>query len=331
MSGKIIAEVGSVHDGSFGNALKLVELATSVGADCVKFQMHLADSESLLDAPSPYFFSDEGRVEYFNRTSFSEDQWIRLKEHSDNSGIEFLCSPFSIEAVEILERVGVSAYKIPSGEVTNIPMLERVVATGKPIYLSTGMSSWAEIERALEVCSDVEQLVLMQCTSQYPCELESVGINVLAEMNERFGNQVVLGFSDHTTGLVASIAAATVGARIIEKHLTFSRKMYGSDASNATEPEEFGQLVKMLRQTWNLIEHKVDKDDLSPVTKMKEIFEKSIVSARELTAGSKLHFEDLAFKKPGTGISAREYQRVIGRVVKRNLPANQKLSFEDLE
>lgn len=331
MSGKIIAEVGSVHDGSFGNALKLIELAASVGADFVKFQMHLAHCESLPEAPNPEFFSDESRVEYFSRTSFKEDQWIRLKEHSEQNGIEFLCSPFSIEAVDILERVGVSAYKIPSGEVTNIPMLEKVVATRKPIYLSTGMSSWAEIERAIEVCSGAGELVLMQCTSQYPCKLENVGINILEEMNDRFGEGVVLGFSDHTAGLVAPIVAATSGARVIEKHLTFSKKMYGSDASNATEPEEFNQLVKMLRQTWKLVECKVDKDDLTPVAKMKEVFEKSIVTAREIAAGSILRRDDLAFKKPGSGIPAGDFSSVIGRVVKRTLLANQQLSFEDLE
>jgi N-acetylneuraminate synthase len=150
MSVFIIAEIGSVHDGSFGNAKKLIELAKACGADAVKFQTHIAEAETLKDAPNPPYFQDESRYDYFVRTGFSLEQWNALKVHADKIGIEFMSSPFSIEAVELLERVGMKRYKIPSGEVTNTPLLEAVVATGKSVFLSSGMSSWKELDRAVE-------------------------------------------------------------------------------------------------------------------------------------------------------------------------------------
>ena len=134
---KIIAEIGSVHDGSFGNALKLIEAAAAAGADAVKFQTHIAEAESVASAPAPAYFSDEPRLAYFRRTSFTMEQWRRLAEHAAGSGVTFLSSPFSLEAVDLLEELGMAAYKIPSGEVSNIPLLERIAQTGKPVLLSS--------------------------------------------------------------------------------------------------------------------------------------------------------------------------------------------------
>src|SRR5262249_48068314 len=145
----IIAEVGSVHDGSFGNALKLIEVAANCGADLVKFQTHIASAETLPNAPMPHYFNGEPRYEYFERTGFSKHQWRELKTHCEAMAIEFLSSPFSVEAVELLESLGVARYKVPSGEVTNLPLLEEIAATGKPVLMSSGMSSWKELDQAV--------------------------------------------------------------------------------------------------------------------------------------------------------------------------------------
>ncbi|MGQ0663094.1 MAG: N-acetylneuraminate synthase family protein [Pseudomonadota bacterium] len=324
----LIAELGSVHDGSFGNASRLIEAAASCGADAVKFQTHIAAAETLADAPPPPYFQAEPRAAYFRRTAFSLDQWRALKAHAESHKVEFLSSPFSLEAVDLLEEVGVGAYKIPSGEVTNLPLLERIAATGKPVLLSSGMSDWAELDAAVAVLRRGGPLVVLQCSSLYPCPPERVGLNVLGEMRARYG--VAVGFSDHTDGPAAALAAAALGATVIEKHFTFSRLMYGSDAANAMEPADFKRLAEALRDVWAMLGHPVDKDDLGPYRDMKRIFEKSIVTARPIPAGTALTRADLAFKKPGDGISAARWQDVVGRRAARALPADHKLARTDL-
>ena len=215
----LIAEIGSVHDGSFGNACKLIELAGVCGADAVKFQTHIADAETLINAPSPNYFKSESRFDYFKRTSFNKDQWIELKKLSESCGLIFLSSPFSIEAAELLESLNVKVYKIPSGEITNIPLLEKIASFKKPVFLSSGMSNWKELDIAFSIFNDHCELTIMQCSSMYPCPPENIGLNVLQELQQRYGCPV--GFSDHSLGFAAPIAAAALGATVIEKHFTF--------------------------------------------------------------------------------------------------------------
>ncbi len=324
----IIAEIGSVHDGSFGNALKLIEAASRCGADAVKFQTHIPEAETLRDAPSPGYFSAEPRFEYFRRTGFSIDQWQELSVHCEKQGVGFLSSPFSLEAVDLLERVDVAAYKIPSGEVTNLPLLDCVAATGKPVYLSSGMSDWKELDTAVATLRKGGPITVLQCTSAYPCPDERVGLNVLAEMARRWNLPV--GLSDHTNGIAAGIAAAALGASVIEKHFTFSRLMYGSDAANATEPEDFRLFCASVKGVAAMLANPVDKDDLTAYREMKRVFEKSIVTARPVRAGCTLAREDLAFKKPGDGISASRWRELVGRAVTKDMPADYKLSVNDL-
>lgn len=324
----IIAEIGSVHDGSFGNALKLIEAAADCGADAVKFQTHIPEAETLRDAPSPGYFSAEPRFEYFRRTGFTLEQWRDLAAHCDRHDVAFLSSPFSLEAVDLLEAVGVAAYKIPSGEVTNLPLLDRVATTCKPIYLSSGMSDWKELDAAVAALSGGGPLTVLQCSSAYPCPDELVGLNVIREMAQRWNLPV--GLSDHTNGMAAGIAAAALGATVIEKHFTFSRLMYGSDAANATEPEDFRLFCSAIQSVAAMLAHPVDKDDLAPYREMKRIFEKSIVTVHPVMAGAVLKRENIAFKKPGDGISAACWRDVIGRTARRDLPADYKLSNDDL-
>lgn len=327
----LIAEVGSVHDGSFGNACKLIDLAASCGADVVKFQTHIAAEETLCNAPSPAYFNGETRFDYFQRTSFSIAQWQSLMDYALNLGIQLISSPFSIAAISILEYIGVGMYKVPSGEVTNIPLLEKLCDIGKPVILSSGMSCWQELDTAVEIFKGNVDLTVMQCTSAYPCPPHRVGLNIINDIQARYGDWVGVGFSDHTSGIAAGPAAAAVGANVIEKHLTFSRHMYGSDASNALEPQDFTQYSTLVRETWQIVSNPVDKNDLSSLSEMKVVFEKSIVAARPLSQNSILTLADLAFKKPGDGISAFEYQSLIGRQICRDLPANHKFSEDDFK
>jgi N,N'-diacetyllegionaminate synthase len=329
MKQQIIAEIGSVHDGSFGNALKLIEAAATCGADAVKFQTHIAEAETLEDAPSPEYFSAEPRYEYFLRTGFDKDQWRKLKAHATKNGVAFQSSPFSIEAADLLEETGVDAYKIASGEVTNLPLLKKIASTGKPIILSSGMSDWQELDAAVDALAGGGPVAILQCSSVYPCPPEQVGLNCMVEMADRY--KLPVGFSDHTRGIAAAVSAAAMGASIIEKHFAFSRLMYGSDAGNSMEPDEFKFFASAIREAWAIQDNPVDKSDIAIYQGMKSIFEKSIVAACEIKAGTTIEYHHLAFKKPGDGISASEYNNIVGRQATRDLSIHHKFSRTDIE
>ena len=325
----LIAEIGSVHDGSFGNACRLIETAADCGAHAVKFQTHIAEAETLATAPNPAYFQSESRIDYFLRTGFSEIEWRKLFAVARDCNVLFLSSPFSLEAVDLLESLGMEVYKIPSGEVSNLPLIERIAATGKPTLLSSGMSNWEELDLAVAALRVGGQLTIMQCSSRYPCPPELVGLNVLGEMSDRYG--VSVGYSDHTLGLAAPIAAAALGATVIEKHFTFSRLMYGSDAQHSMEPTEFRLLANALREVWTMMASPIDKSSHKCYAEMKHIFEKSIVTTQALPAGKLLERTDLAFKKPGSGIKAKDYQRILGKRLRQDVAANHMLAPDDFE
>lgn len=323
---EIIAEIGSVHDGSFGNALKLIDAAAEAGVDVVKFQTHIAAAETLRSAPAPAYFTSEPRYEYFERTAFSKDQWIAIRKHCEEQGVEFLSSPFSVEAVELLEDIGLKRYKIPSGEVTNIPLLSRIAQTGKPVLLSSGMSSWPELDRAVVALKGCE-LVMMQCSSEYPCANDQVGLNVMGEMKQRY--QVSVGFSDHTLTNYATFAAVALGASVIERHFAFSRLMYGSDARHSLEPNELAECVRGVRAITEMLASPVEKGDAARYRTMKETFEKSLVVTRSVKRGEKISPDLIAVKRPGTGIPASEMSSYVGRTAARDLDPERLLTRED--
>lgn len=326
----MVAEVGSVHDGSMGNATKLIETATACGCDGVKFQTHIAAAESLRNAPVPQYFSDEGRYDYFERTAFTREQWSQLRLHCDKQHIEFISSPFSMEAVELLESIGITRYKVPSGEVTNLPLLEIIAQTRKPVMLSSGMSTWKELDEAVNTILPVHDgITVLQCTSEYPCPYGDVGLNVMLEMRERY--RLSVGLSDHTLTAYASLAAVTLGASAIERHLTFSRLMYGSDARHSLEPNELSDLVKGIRAIETMLSCQVDKDAMAlRLGEMKEIFEKSHVSLVDISKGTIVTEEMVGLKKPGTGIPARRYREVIGRRASRDIARDTVIQEGDL-
>jgi len=329
----IIAEIGNTHEGSVELAKCLVKAAAACGVDAVKFQTHLFEAESLANAPAPAYFTEESRKSYFERTAFRLEQYRELKKFTEvECGVEFLSSPFSLEAVDLLEEVGVRTYKIPSGEVSNLPLLEKVAGTGKRVLLSSGMSGWTELDTAVAAlkAKGAKDVMLMQCTSRYPCPPEESGLNVIPQMKERYGLPV--GYSDHTLGLAIPVAAAALGAVAIEKHFTLSRLMYGSDAKNSLEPDAMRQMVEEIRAVEAALKNPVDKDALAGMlAEMKRTFEKSVVAAVELPAGTILGREHLAFKKPGDGISAREYASLLGRKVRKAVSKNHPFSWGDFE
>ena len=328
---EIIAEVGSVHDGSFGNAKNIIQLAKECGADTVKFQHHIPDHETLVSAPSPAYFKGENRYEYFQRTSFTIDQWVELIQFSREINIGFLISPFSIESVNILSEIGCNEFKVASGEVTNIPLLERISQVSHKVVLSSGMSNWEELDNAVSMLIDKCSITVMQCTSKYPCPLELAGLNIIQEISNRYGSKVNVGFSDHTESLCTGAAAKMMGANTIEKHLTFSKKMYGSDAPFAMEPEDLKLYISLIRDCELMLNSKVDKDDLKHFSDMKSVFQKSIVASEFISEGTRLSTRHLAYKKPGDGIPASAYQDLIGLRVTKNLLKDEKFEWSILK
>jgi N,N'-diacetyllegionaminate synthase len=322
----IIAEAGMNHDGSLGNAIRMAEVAAECGADAVKFQLHDAAAETIRDAPPPPYFTHESRWEYFRRTAFSDEQWRTLKDACDRAGIEFLCSAFSLEALERLDGLGVARHKLGSGEVTNLELVRAAAGTGKPLLLSSGMSSWAELDDAVAAAG--EHVTILQCTSAYPTPPERVGLNLLAELRARYRKPV--GLSDHTLGPYAAFAAAVLGAVAIEKHFTLSKELYGPDARFAAEPHELEELVDGIREIETMLAHPVDKDDVAPFADMKRVFEKSVVTVADVPAGARLERAMLAAKKPGTGIPAARLDEVVGRTARVDLPADTVLTEDAL-
>jgi N-acetylneuraminate synthase len=329
----VVAEVAQAHDGSLGTAHAYIDAVARAGADAVKFQTHIAAAESTPGEPFRVRFSpqDATRYDYWKRLEFAPAQWQSLADHARESGLLFLSTPFSFEAVELLEAVGMPAWKVGSGEVTNLPMLERMAATGRPVLVSSGMASWAELDRAVEtVRKSRAPLAVLQCTTAYPCPAEKVGLNVLAELRDRY--RCPVGLSDHSGTIYASLAAAALGANLLEVHVVFSRDCFGPDVKASVTVSELGQLVEGVRFVERAMAHPLDKEQLAAgMGELKTMFGKSIVAARDLPAGHKLQPADLALKKPGSGIPAARLNEVVGRRLARGVAADSLLAEEDLD
>jgi N-acetylneuraminate synthase len=328
----IIAEVGLAHDGSLGLAHAYVDEAARGGADAVKFQTHIAAAESTPAEPFRVKFSrqDATRYAYWQRMEFTEVQWRGLADHARERGLLFLSSPFSIEAVEMLRRVGMPMWKIASGEVGNRPLIEAVAATGAPVLLSSGMSPLSELDTAAaRVRAAGAELGVMQCTTAYPCPPERIGLNVLGELRERYG--CFVGLSDHSGTIYPGIAAATLGAELLEVHITMSRGMFGPDVPASVTIEELRQLVDGVRFVERMLASPIDKNAIAAeMAPLRAIFTKSIVAREPLPAGTVLSDRHLAAKKPGTGIPSERLPEVIGRTLVREVAEDELIREEDL-
>lgn len=329
----IVGEVAQAHDGSLGMAHAFIDAIANAGADAVKFQTHIAAAESTQAEPWRIKFSqqDATRYEYWKRMEFTEEQWCGLKRHADERGLKFLSSPFSVEAVDLLARVGVFDWKIASGELSNTPLFERIFETNLPIILSSGMNSLSEIDLAVARVKDKGlPLTVLQCTSLYPCPPEKIGINMIPFFRERYGCAV--GLSDHSGTIYPGLASAMLGVEMLEVHVTLSREMFGPDVSSSVTTNELQQLVGGVRFIEKMRANPISKDDIAEeMGPLRELFTKSVVARTDLSAGTVLRKEFLTAKKPGTGIPANKLESLIGLKLKRAIRANELFSEEDLE
>ena len=329
----LIAEVAQAHDGSLGIAHSFIDAVADAGGDAIKFQTHIAAAESTRDEPfcTAFSYEDDSRYSYWQRMEFSSSEWAGLLQHASERGIIFLSSVFSIEAAEMMDRVGLPAWKIGSGEVNNTSLLSYLTGSKKPILLSTGMSGWAEITSAVELIRNAgSPLAVLQCTSRYPTDLAEVGLNVVEELRERFG--VPTGLSDHSGTVFPSLAAMARGAHLVEVHVTFHRTMFGPDVPASVTFEELQHLVQARDAFHTMRSHVVDKDDIiTDLADMRALFNKSVSLTADQPAGTVLSHAMLTSKKPGTGIPADELERCVGKTLKRDVTADRLLSWEDLE
>jgi N,N'-diacetyllegionaminate synthase len=329
----VIGEVAQAHDGSLGLAHAFIDAIADAGADAVKFQTHIAAAESTPGEPWRVKFSrqDRSRYDYWKRMEFSEQQWLGLREHADDRGLFFLSSPFSIEAVELLERVGVAAWKVASGEISNSVMLDRMLRTKLPMIVSTGMSTLAEIDVVVqEIQAARVPVAILQCTTAYPCPPERIGLNMLAAYRKRYG--CAIGLSDHSGTIFPGLAAATLGADVLEVHVALSREMFGPDVSASVTTGELRQLVDGIRFIETMLANPLDKDRISDeMAPLRDLFTKSVVARVEIPAGTVLSKEHLAAKKPGTGIPAARLPTLIGARTLRAIQQDELLSDADVQ
>lgn len=328
----IVAEVAQSHDGSVGMAHAFVDSAADAGADAVKFQTHIAAAESTRDEPwrVPFSRQDASRYDYWRRMEFSPAQWQELAEHARERGLIFMSSPFSSEAIRLLDDIEVGIWKVASGEVGHRALIEEVVVTGRPIIFSSGLSDLDELDDAIEIARSAGvAFAVLQCTTAYPCPPERVGLNQIQGLSERYLCPV--GLSDHSATIFPGLAAVTLGARVLEVHVTFSRAMFGPDVPASLTFDELAQLVEGVRFLEVALANPIDRSAVTGREEMRKLFTRSVALTRDLPAGSCLRREDLTLKKPGSGIPPSELDNLVGRRLRHDAMADRLITFADLE
>ena len=314
----IIAEIAQVHDGSLGIAHSYIDALADTGVNAIKFQTHIAEAESSSYEKfrTPFSYEDCSRYDYWKRMEFTEEQWMGLKNHCDDKGVEFISSPFSNKAVELLERIGVKRYKIGSGEVSNLLILEKISRTGKPILLSSGMSSFEELDKTVSYLRDKEiDISIFQCTTSYPTGAGEWGLKLIPKLIKRYN--LPIGFSDHSGDIFSCLAATALGCSLLEFHAVYDKKMFGPDSKSSLTIDQIRKLVNGVKQIKTDIKtYENLKIDNSKFENLKSIFEKSLSVNKNLKKGDMIKFEDLESKKPSDkGISASEFHSVIGKKI----------------
>lgn len=329
----IIAEIGQAHDGSFGILQSMIEAIAKTGVDAVKFQIHVADAESSPLEPFRVKFSDvdKTRYDYWKRMELSFEQWQNVKDMCDKLNLEFLATPFSNEAVNILEQLKVNKYKIGSGDYSNFLMLEKIAMTSKEIILSTGLGALSDLDESINFLKRFDaNYSLLQCTTKYPTKPEEIGLNWIKKYRDRY--KCPVGLSDHSGEIFPSIGAVSLGASIIEAHMTFDKNMFGPDSHASLTVAQFKEMVRGIR----FIEKAKFSEDSNVVNReldlLRDIFGRALAVNKKLPKGHKITFEDLEGKKPSNvGILAKDYKNIINKKLTRDKNKWDFLNTNDFE
>ena len=331
----IIAEAGVNHNGDVETAKRLVDVAVESGSDAVKFQTFSVDLLVAPDAPKAEYQrvttgGEESQAEMIRKLELPDAAFRELEAYCEERGIIFLSSPFDHASVDLLDEIGVSAFKVPSGEIVNLPLLRHIAQKGKPVILSTGMSYLGEVERAIRTVREAgnEQLVVLHCISNYPTDASDVNLRAMETMSRAFGVRV--GFSDHTLGINVPLAAVALGACLIEKHFTLDRNMAGPDHRASLEPEELKAMVQGIRTVEQALGDGI-KEPAESEFNTRQVARRSIYLRTAADAGTVLREEDLVALRPTGGIPPDQFDFVIGRRLRRSLPAGTLLTWNALE
>jgi len=323
----IIAEVGPNHQGNYSIAKKLVERLASIGVDAVKFQLNFPENCYSEDSFKPKYQlkndNTPSQMEMSKKLQLELDEHKKLFQDCAQNNVDYLCSAFEMKGLEFLtEEVDIPLYKVSSGEILTLDMLEYISLQNKPILLSTGMASYEEIEESLSILNKngKKNITILHCISNYPAPPEDVNLSVMLEIKERFGTPI--GFSDHTINNDAAIAAVALGATVIEKHVTFDKNAEGPDHKASSTIEEFAELVKSIRNVDQMMGQK-QKQFSSDELEIRKSVRKSIVTTRDLEVGHVLKREDLCFKRPGFGIKPTEIDNIVGTKITKSIKANK--------
>jgi N-acetylneuraminate synthase len=322
----VIAEAGINHNGDAALAAELVDGAADAGADAIKFQTHFPEHEMLRGGATAAYVG-ESLFDLLTRTALSRDAHYQLAERAARRGIIFLSTPFSREAADFLETLGVPAFKTGSGELTNLPLQQHIAGKGKPMIVSTGMSTPEEIDATVRVLDAAgAHYALMHCTSTYPTPYPHVQLGCIPWLQQKY--EVPVGFSDHTLGSVMAFAAVAGGANLFEKHFTASRSLPGPDQQGSMEPAELAELVKGIRA---IEQARGATKAIQPgEQEVRNMALHSVVSIRDIAAGATIAAADVWAKRPGTGIPARHLGEVIGKKAKQTIPKDSLIRWDDL-
>lgn len=328
-----IAEIGQAHYGSLGLLYSYVDALSETGVDAVKFQVHIAHAESSKEEPFRVNFSkqDETRYDYWKRMEFTEKQWHDLFEHVKSLGLQFVVSVFSVEAFKIFDSLPVDAFKIASGEVSNLLLLDYIRNTSTKVIMSSGLSNYEELKTSYDFLREKnDDIDILHCVSMYPTPLDKVGLNVIGELKELFP-QARIGLSDHSANLMTLVSAYHQGASVFEFHTVFDKKMFGPDTSSSYTIDEIGDFVKNLNDLKAITSNETYKEDLIN-REIKGTFGKSLCVNKDLKKGHSIQKKDLDTKKPsGYGVSASNYQEIIGKSLVNDKKAWEFLKSNELE
>lgn len=327
----IIAEAGVNHNGKVDLALQLVDKAVEAGADCVKFQTFITENEMVRDAEKAEYQKDstgdtETEFEMVKKLELSFEEFRQIKAYCDQKNILFLSTPFDLDSIDFLESLDIFCWKIPSGEITNLPYLKRIAETKRDIIMSTGMCELDEIRQAVRILKEngAGKITLLHCNTEYPTPYEDVNLQAMDTLHKEF--QLEIGYSDHTSGIEVPIAAVARGAAVIEKHFTLDRNMEGPDHKASLEPHELKKMIISIRN----IEKALGDGEKKPSNSERKnisVARKSIVAKKAIRKGEQFTEENLAVKRPGTGINPMRWNEIVGLYAKKDYVEDEQISL----
>jgi sialic acid synthase SpsE len=324
----IIAEGCDNHLGSLETAKEMVRQAKACGADSIKFQHHLPDEEMLREGVPMSANFNMPLYEFLQKYALKLDQHYELLRYCKEVGIHYLCTPFSKKAAEEINEMGVSAFKIGSGELTDLPTLKVIARFGKPMILSTGMATLEEIDETVKTLRPLnDQIILMNCVSEYPAKHKDVNLGVIKELEKRY--DLVVGHSDHTPDIHTSIGAVALGAKLIEKHFILDHAQPGPDQSVSIDPPELREMVIAIRRVEAALGNQKTIHDLEKPIRAWAL--RSVVSLKPIAKGAKITPDMVWTKRPGTGIPAKHLEEIIGRTAKVNIPKDHLISWDEIQ